>query len=390
MAARSVPFVEILPITMAGLYIHVPLCVSRCIYCDFYSNTDRSVAHRLVDGLRGEMRIRQSYLGAETVRTLYLGGGTPSVLPVPELERLFQTVASLFKLQLEEVTIECNPDDVTPEYAAALAALPVNRVSMGVQSFDNADLKLLNRRHSAQQAVEAVEKLRSAGISNISVDLIYGLPGQTVDAWQRNLDAACSLRVPHLSAYSLTYEEGTVLHRMMEQGKVKPVSEDLSLRFYQMLCASLKEAGYEHYEISNFSLPGMQARHNSSYWDGTPYLGIGPSAHSFNGNSRQWNVADTGRYLAAIAQGAVDCEVERLTPAEAFNDRILTSLRTARGLDLVRLKSDFPQFYDKSMLAAEVSIKAGHLQLAEGENVLKLTPEGVFVSDSVFVDLMQV
>ena len=157
-----------------------------------------------------------------------------------------------------------------------------------------------------------------------------------------------------------------------------------------MLCASLKEAGYEHYEISNFSLPGMQARHNSSYWDGTPYLGIGPSAHSFNGNSRQWNVADTGRYLAAIAQGAVDCEVERLTPAEAFNDRILTSLRTARGLDLARLKNDFPQFYDKCMLAAEVSIKAGHLLLADGGLVLKLTPNGVFVSDSVFVDLMQV
>ncbi len=375
---------------MAGLYIHVPLCVSRCIYCDFYSSTDRSVAHRLVDGLCEEMRIRQSYLGGETVRTLYLGGGTPSVLPVPELERLFQTAASLFKLQLEEVTVECNPDDVTPEYAAALAALPVNRVSMGVQSFNDADLKLINRRHSARQAYDAVDNLRSVGISNISVDLIYGLPGQTVEGWQQNLDAACSLRVPHLSAYSLTYEEGTVLHRMMEQGKVKPVSEDLSLRFYQKLCASLKEAGYEHYEISNFSFPGMAAKHNSSYWDGTPYLGIGPSAHSFNGKSRQWNVADTGRYLAAVAQGTVDCEVECLTPAEAFNDRILTSLRTARGLDLARLKNDFPQFYDKCMLAAEVSIKAGHLQLADGGLVLKLTPNGVFVSDSVFVDLMQV
>lgn len=375
---------------MAGLYIHIPLCVSRCIYCDFYSNTDRSVAHRLVDGLCAEMRMRQPYLKGESVRTIYLGGGTPSVLPIHELERLFQTAGELFDLQLDEVTIECNPDDVTPEYAAALAALPVNRVSMGVQSFNDADLKMINRRHSAQQALNAVECLNSAGITNISIDLIYGLPSQTVEGWQHNLDVATSLGVPHLSAYSLTYEEGTVLYRLMEQGKVSPVSEDLSLQFYQMLCSSLKKAGYEHYEISNFSLPGMEAKHNSSYWNGTPYLGIGPSAHSFNGVSRQWNVADTNAYLAAIECGKLDCEVENLSPAEAFNDRVLTSLRTARGLDLVRLKADFPQFYDQCMRAAMVSVNAGHLQISQDGEIMRLTAEGIFVSDAVFVDLMQV
>lgn len=375
---------------MAGLYIHVPLCVSRCIYCDFYSNTDRSVAHRLVDGLCAEMRMRRSYLKGETVRTVYLGGGTPSVLPVNELARLFDAAAQLFDLKLEEVTVECNPDDVTPEYAAALAALPVNRVSMGVQSFNDDDLKTINRRHSAQQALNAVQNLRNAGITNISIDLIYGLPNQTVEGWQHNLDVAISLGVPHLSAYSLTYEEGTVLYRMMEEGRVKPVPEELSLQFYQMLCSALKNAGFEHYEISNFSLPGMAAKHNSSYWNGTPYLGIGPSAHSFDGESRQWNVADTKSYLAAIEKGELDCEVECLSPSEAFNDRVLTSLRTARGLDLVRLKADFPQFYDLCMRAVEVSVKAGHLQFSPDGAILKLTPDGIFVSDAVFVDLMQV
>lgn len=375
---------------MAGLYIHIPLCVSRCAYCDFYSNTDRSVAHDLVTGLCEEMRIRKDYLKGEPVSTIYLGGGTPSVLPIGELKRLFDCAASLFELRLEEVTVECNPDDVTPEYATALAHLPVNRVSMGVQSFNDADLKVINRRHSSQQALLAVDNLRGAGISNMSIDLIYGLPGQTIEGWQHNLDVALSLQVPHISAYSLTYEEGTLLYRMMEQGTVTPVSEELSLQFYRMLCDALSIAGYEHYEISNFSLKGKEAKHNSSYWNGTLYLGIGPSAHSFNGTSRQWNVADTKKYIKSIAEGVIDAEVEELTLAESFNDRVLTSLRTSRGLDLNRLKSDFPEFYLQCLKAAETSIKAGHLELIDGGKTLKLTKEGIFVSDAVFVDLMQV
>lgn len=344
----------------------------------------------LVDGLCHEMELRRNYLQGETVRTIYLGGGTPSVLPVDELERLFATASRLFPLDLQEVTIECNPDDVTPEYASALSSLPVDRVSMGVQSFNDADLKTIFRRHSASQALRAVDNLRNAGLSNLSIDLIYGLPNQTVEGWQHNIEVALSLHVPHISAYSLTYEEGTALYRMMEQGKVKPVSEELSLHFYQMLCRSLEEHGYEHYEISNFSLPGMAAKHNSSYWNGTPYLGIGPSAHSFNGTTRQWNVADTKKYLKALGEGWLDCEVENLTPDEAFNDRILTSLRTARGLDLVKLKADFPDFYDECLQSASTSINAGHLVFADEGKTLKLSKNGIFVSDSVFVDLMRV
>ncbi|MCQ2192785.1 MAG: radical SAM family heme chaperone HemW [Paludibacteraceae bacterium] len=375
---------------MAGLYIHIPLCESRCAYCDFYSSTDRSIAHALVNGLCQEMELRRSYLKGEAIRTIYLGGGTPSVLPVAEMKRLFDKATELFELNLDEVTVECNPDDVTPEYALALSELPVNRVSMGVQSFNDADLKAINRRHTSQQALLAVDNLRNAGIDNISIDLIYGLPNQTEEGWMHNLQVATSLGVQHISAYSLTYEEGTLLYRQMEQGKVTPVSEELSLLFYQMLCQTLEEHGFEHYEISNFSLPGLAAKHNSSYWDGTPYLGLGPSAHSFNGESRQWNVADTKAYLKGIAVGELNAEVETLTPAEAYNDRVLTSLRTSKGLDLQRLKSDFPQFYDFCLKSAATSLRAGHLELVDDGRTLKLTKDGIFVSDAVFVDLMRV
>lgn len=375
---------------MAGLYIHIPLCASRCAYCDFYSSTDHSLTQPLVDALCSEMEMRKDYI-KEPVQTIYLGGGTPSVLPIPLLKQLFDTASRCFNLQTGEVTIECNPDDVTPGFAEALAQqLPVNRVSMGVQSFNDDDLRLINRRHTAQQAFEAVDNLRMVGIGNISIDLIYGLPYQTEDGWQRNLDVAASLNVPHLSAYSLTYEEGTALYRMMEKGRVKPATEELSLRFFQMLCDSLKKAGYEHYEISNFAKPGMAAQHNSSYWNGTPYWGIGPSAHSFNGRSRQWNVANTKQYIEALGCGKLDAEIEVLSPEEAFNDRILTSLRTSRGLDLVSLKNDFPQFYDQCLAAAQTSLDAGHLEFSNNGRVLKLTAEGIFVSDAVFVDLMQV
>lgn len=375
---------------MAGLYIHIPLCVSRCIYCDFYSSTNRAQSHRLVGGLCAEMRLRKDYLKGEPVSTIYLGGGTPSVLPAGELERLFCCAAGVFNLQAEEVTVECNPDDVTPEYAASLVRLGVNRVSMGVQSFSDADLKAINRRHTARQAVEAVANLRQAGISNISIDLIYGLPSQTEDGWLHNLQEAVRLGVPHLSAYSLTYEEGTALYRLMEEGKVAPVPEELSLRFYRMLCETLEAAGYEHYEISNFARMGMESKHNSSYWNQTPYIGIGPSAHSFNGNSRQWNVASTSAYLKALAEGRLDAEVEQLTPRESFNDRVFTALRTSQGLDLPSLKNSYPQFYDQCLRSAETSLKAGHLEFADGGNTLKLTREGIFVSDAVFVDLMEV
>lgn len=372
---------------MAGLYVHIPLCASRCFYCDFYSSTALQARASLVDAICKELQLRKDYLHGEVVHTIYLGGGTPSVLKSDELKNIFDAIQTNYVCDLDEVTIEANPDDVNDDFVMCLKQLPVNRVSMGVQSFYDDDLKRINRRHTANQAVEAVHRLQTAGYQNLSVDLIYGLPFQTAERWQYNIEMALSLQVPHISAYHLTYEEGTVLYRMMEEGKVSPITEDESVMFFKMLRHKLMEAGYEHYEISNFAKPGMHARHNSSYWDGTPYIGVGPSAHSFDGKNRQWNVADTPSYIVGIAAGKPDCEIEYLTETESYNDFVITSLRTAKGLDLQKLQTQFSSFYAQCLQSAQNSIKAGHLKIED--NCLRLTEEGILISDAIFVDLIE-
>jgi|GEM_PF-6144673 len=274
-----------------NLYLHIPFCASRCSYCDFYTQTGSRLRRDFLDALIRELHLRRVELpDGALIDHIYFGGGTPSLLTPEELTRIFDTITELYPLTgTGEVTIECNPDDVTEEYAQALGTLPINRVSMGVQSFHADDLTFLNRRHSAEQVFAAVEALRRHGIDNLSLDLIYGLPGQTEERWLTNI---LSLGVPHLSAYHLIYEEGTALTRLVERGKVQPVSEEASLRFFELLISELKAAGYEHYEISNFALPDRYARHNTGYWQGVPYLGLGPSAHSFDGlRTRSHNVA---------------------------------------------------------------------------------------------------
>ena len=254
---------------MAGLYIHVPFCARRCVYCDFYSNTDRSLVAPYIEALIREMELREDYLNGEAIETIYLGGGTPSLLREADLDRLFKAIDRLYGLgDAKEITIEGNPDDLHPDYVAQLKHLPINRISMGIQSFHDDDLRLLNRRHSAQQAIEAVVNCVKAGLENISIDLIYGLPGQTPERWAKNLDTAISLQVPHLSAYHLTYEKGTPLDRMREAGQITPIDEDTSLILFGQLIDQLGKAGYEHYEISNFARPNRYSRHNSSYWQG--------------------------------------------------------------------------------------------------------------------------
>ena len=373
---------------MAGLYIHIPLCASRCYYCDFYSTTAHSQQQRIVDSLCKEMALRKDYLGRETIRTLYIGGGTPSTLSADLLSQLFESARCQFDCQLEEVTMEANPDDLSAEYIASLRSLPVNRLSIGIQSFDDEDLKRINRRHTATQAIKAVHDCQTAGFSNLSIDLIYGLPFQTMDGWKKNLQTAVGLNVQHMSAYCLTYEEGTMLYKQWQQGKVSPSSDEDNLSFFRQLRTSLLSAGYEHYEISNFSLPGFRAKHNSSCWNGTPYVGIGPSAHSFDGMSRQWNVPDIRRYMAAVEAGHLDFEREQLTCDEKYNDRIITSLRTSRGLDMEALKRDFPDYYDFCLDSAGLSLKAGQLELTD-DGFLRLTESGLFISDSIFVDLIK-
>lgn len=373
---------------MAGLYIHIPLCACRCAYCDFYSTTLVGKKSLLVDALCHEMELRRNYLSGQPIHTIYIGGGTPSQLPASLLAKLFDTAASIFDCsQLYEVTLEANPEDLTPAYIRSLKGLPVNRISMGVQSFSDADLRLINRRHTASRALQAVADCHAAGFQHLSIDLIYGLPFQTVEGWQHNLDVAVGLPVDHISAYMLTYEEGTPLYKMWQQGKVQPADDDLSLHFFTQLRQTLLSSGYRHYEISNFAKPGGEAQHNSSYWHSVPYIGIGPSAHSFDGKNRQWNVRNLEEYLSSMGKGKMNCTIEHLSTEEAYNDFVITSLRTAEGMDLNLLQTKFPAYFNFCIRSAASAIKAGNL--VRTDHALQLTPKGIFVSDAVFVDLVK-
>ena len=375
---------------MAGVYVHIPFCASRCSYCDFFSTLRLVEAgESYVKAVVAEARLRGGELRVETVKTLYLGGGTPSQLSLPLLERLVMGIREAIDLSnLEEFTIEANPDDVTPEWCTAVAKLGVNRVSMGVQSFEEHILRLIGRRHTARQAIDAVIHLRYAGISNISIDLIYGLPGQTPTSWTATVQQALALAPQHISAYGLTYEEGTRLWRQRERGEVVEVPEEQCLEMYRILVERLQAAGYEHYEISNFTLPGYHSRHNSSYWDDTPYLGLGAAAHSYDGKVRRSNPCDLQQYIATVMAGEMAYELEELTPQERYDERVMLGLRTSRGVDAERLREDFgDKAWQHFTREAQRHIDAGNLHVVDG-NCYVLTRDGIMVSDSVMRDLM--
>ena len=376
---------------MAGIYIHVPFCQSRCAYCDFYSTT--LLAHReaYVEAVCRELQHRLPELQGEPVKTLYFGGGTPSTLTIEELRVILETLENLEVLGNPnnlELTLEANPDDLTEEYVKGLRTLPINRVSLGRQSFHDRTLRLVGRRHTAQEAIDAVHRLQQAGLTNISIDLIYGLPGESLDDWAYSLDQAIALGVKHISAYHLTYEEGTRLWRMQEQGLVAPIDEEQSVRSFELLREKLLSAGYEHYEISNFALPGYHSRHNSSYWQGTKYIGIGPGAHSYDGSNRRWNLSSLTDYIATPHEEDVPHEVEHLTTDERYDERIITELRTARGINLTGLKADFGERYHTHCLrCATPYIERGQL-IHTADNHLHLTPDSILVSDAVMRDLL--
>lgn len=374
---------------MAGIYIHVPFCQSRCAYCDFYSTT--LLAHResYVDTVCRELALRLSELGDEPIETIYFGGGTPSTLSLEELQRIINAIPRPEEHDEDlEVTLEANPDDLTEAYVEGLRTLPINRVSIGIQSFHDNTLRLIGRRHTASEAIEAAHRLQRHGLSNISIDLIYGLPGETIDDWGYSLNQAIALGVKHISAYHLTYEEGTRLWHMKEQGSVSPINEEQSLRSFELLREKLLAAGYEHYEISNFSLPGYHSRHNSSYWQDVKYIGVGPGAHSYDGSNRRWNLSSLTDYIATPIGKDVLHEVEHLTEEERYDERIITELRTVRGIDLTKLLADFGERYHTHCLqAATPYIERGQLICTE-DNRLRLTPESIFISDAVMRDLL--
>lgn len=361
------------------LYIHVPFCKCRCAYCDFYSTTCADLTGAYVGALCREIKSQEHH----TLSTLYLGGGTPSQLCPTELSSIFETLRTHFTIAPDaEITIEVNPDDLTDALCQHIVSLGINRVSMGVQSFCDAELRFINRRHTAEQAVDAVERLREAGISNVSIDLIYGLPGQTLESFTQSLHTALRLPIQHLSSYALSIEPGTPLSRLLEQGEINEVDEELSRQMYYLMKDKCCEAGFEHYEISNFARPGHQSRHNSSYWSGLPYLGLGPGACGYDGHRRRYN--NTPDLQSYIHTNVVPQTIEILNDRECVNEIIFTRLRTKRGLSL----SEIPdEFREELLVSAGPHLHIGNLCLVENE-ILRLTDRGLFVSNDIMSDLM--
>ena len=388
---------------MAGLYIHIPFCKSRCIYCGFYSTTAVELRQRYVEAVCREVGDWRFEVGDWRFGTIYLGGGTPSQLTGEQLHRLFETIYIYNKVEKDaEVTIEVNPDDVTENFAQELSSLPVNRVSMGVQTFSDERLRFLHRRHSADQVMTAFDRLRKAGIENISIDLMYGFPGETMSDWKADIDQALALGAEHLSAYCLMIEEGTPLHRMVMRDDALNASlpdEELERQMYYTLIDRLTAAGYQHYEISNFAKKGFRSRHNSSYWNGTPYIGLGAAAHSYDIRSRSWNVADINAYIEGMERGERLFEEELLDDDTRYNDAITVGLRTCEGLNLDALPKKYKdycmknarRYLDDGLLELVTTTNSNHTShLSPLTSHLKLSRHGLFVSDMVMSDLMMI
>ena len=375
---------------MAGIYIHIPFCKQRCTYCDFYTQVAPHLIPDLVDAIVKELHLRKDYLKNAAIETIYFGGGTPSVLSFSQFDSIFRAINELFEVNEDaEITFEANPDDLTPEFLSSISPLPFNRVSIGIQSFDDEDLKRVNRRHSGLQAINAVKACQAHGFENISVDLIYGLPSQSLEAWNKQLDTAFKLNVQHISVYGLTYEEGTRLWKQREMGKVDVVADDEMINMYGVLLAKMKENGFEAYEISNFSLPGYRSRHNSAYWQMNPYLGIGPSAHSFDGTSRQWNVSSNKKFINALNTGENFFEKEELSQNDRYNDYVMVSLRTTEGISLKYIEENFgANFVNYCIMNAEKFIQSNKLKF--DNNKIYLSYKGIQISNMIISELMHV
>ncbi|MFZ2339367.1 MAG: radical SAM family heme chaperone HemW [Bacteroidales bacterium] len=373
---------------MAGIYIHIPFCRKLCSYCDFYHLISQSDNKQYVDILNREAFMRRDYLGNQTVSTIYIGGGTPSVLQPSEIKSILDNISRNFRVDEDpEVTIELNPDDITDEFLNGLKKTIVNRISIGIQSWREQDLKFMNRRHTASAAAIALDKIFDAGYNNVTIDLIYGIPGMLTSDWASNLDISFSYAIKHLSAYHLTIEPGTMLGKMKEKGALSEIDEDESASQFQLLIEKAGAAGFIHYEISNFGLPGFLSVHNSNYWKQVSYLGLGPSAHSFNGYSRQWNVRDVKKYIKAVDSGCLDFDMEELDKKTRFNEYIMTSLRTMWGISLDYVEEAFDkEGYDYIKNLSGKFIDYGLMK--QEKKTLVLTNQGKMISDNIISELM--
>ena len=376
---------------MGGIYFHIPFCRRKCLYCNFFSTADVRRMPQMCDAMRRELIDRAASWPHRDVRTVYFGGGTPSLLPAEDIAMFLAEVRRSFRLADDaEVTVEANPEDLSPEKAARWRHAGVNRVSLGVQSFDDAALAFMGRRHSGADAVRAVETLRSSGFENLTIDLIYGIPGRSDDVLRSDVGTALGLGVRHVSAYALTVEPGTALDVLIGRKRLPAPDDEDAARQYGIVTALLEKAGMERYEVSNFAFPGYRSRHNSSYWSGVPYLGIGPSAHSFDGRAeRRWNAASAGGYIAGAEKGAVPFESERLSEKDLHNEAVMTALRTCEGLSLTDFARRFgPESRDRLLRGAQQYIDRGQAEIVGG--TLRITPAGVFFTDGISAHLFAV
>lgn len=373
---------------MAGIYIHIPFCKTFCSYCDFYSITDNSETEPFVKALMLETALQAGYLEGEDIETVYFGGGTPSLLTPGQISQIISSVKKNFTLiQFPEITIEVNPDDVYEGYFKALTEAGINRVSLGIQSWNDKRLKYLGRRHDSEQSEKALRLAFAEGIINVSADLIYGIPGSTAEDLKNDLEKTFAFPITHLSAYHLTIENGTHLGKMKKNKKLVETDEDTSNAMFSLLGSMCRERGFIHYEISNFAREGYISKHNSSYWKQIPYLGLGPSAHSFNRSSRQWNVSDVKKYIHSIDSGIVPFEREELDKLTVFNEYVMTSLRTMWGIDLEHVEA----FYDKELHDYLVNLSGKYIRyglMRREKNTLVLTDQGKMISDNIIAELL--
>ncbi|RAJ03896.1 oxygen-independent coproporphyrinogen-3 oxidase [Chitinophaga skermanii] len=368
---------------MAGIYIHIPFCKKACHYCNFHFSTTTYYRDEMLEAINKELVLQQSYLHNQTIHTIYFGGGTPSILPAGAIQTLLQTIREHYNVAPSpEITLEANPDDLLPGKLQELFDAGINRLSIGVQSFFEDDLQWMNRAHNADQALRCLQDAQRIGFSNISIDLIYGGPTLTDEAWKQNVHQAFALNIPHLSCYALTVEPGTALDHFINKKKIPAIDPDKAAKHFEMLMNWVEEAGYEHYEISNYAKPGMHSQHNSSYWKGMPYLGVGPSAHSYDGNSRQWNVANNQLYMQSIRQDTVPAEVETLSPAMKFNEYMMISLRTSRGTDLAYISEHFGEALRLDIETGSKPFITKGWMTTDG-HFLRLTKEGKFFADGI-------
>jgi oxygen-independent coproporphyrinogen-3 oxidase len=367
---------------MAGIYIHIPFCRKACHYCNFHFSTSLGKAEAVVNSIIKEIGLRSSEM-KEEVQTIYFGGGTPSILATATIENMLDAIKTNYSVSSNpEITLEANPDDITAEKAMAWKQMGINRFSIGVQSFADENLRWMNRAHDASQSIQCIQTIRDVGFENFSIDLIYGTPGQTQEGWIKDLEKAIELKIPHLSCYALTVEEGTALHHLIGSGKKEKISADEQAERFEALVQLSSLAGYSHYEISNLALPGKESRHNSAYWEGKPYLGFGPSAHSFSGTKRSWNIADNLKYIQAIDAGIPPSEEETLRETDQLNEYIMTSLRSIKGMQKETIKTRWGM-EKLQIISREIEpfIDAG--KIIATENAWILSGEGRFFADGI-------